>query len=97
MIFEDLPQLKVGTGWLALRVIEGPGVMLTGLGWAPVLKVQELETSQEYAFFFGARSLGKPMADLRARNGNTWVDAKFRVRKQKPDKTAPYELRPGLG
>ena len=53
MIFEDLPQLKVGTGWLALRVIEGPGVMLTGLGWAPVLKVQELETSQEYAIFPG--------------------------------------------
>ena len=86
------PSLKVGTGWIELKIISEPDVVLTFKGYAPILQVKKISNGLEYIFYISASSLGRSLEELRENNGGIFQGIEFRVRKKDAAKTAPYEI-----
>ena len=68
---EDLPALKVSTGWIELEIISEPDVVLGFRGYTPILRVRKSRTSVEYILYISAKSLAEPLEELRKKNGGT--------------------------
>ena len=62
---EDLPSLKVSTGWIELEIVSEPDVVLTFKGYAPILRVRKSRTGVEYILYISAKSLAEPLEELR--------------------------------
>ena len=90
---EQLPSLKLGTGWVRLLVEAEPEVVLTIKGYAPVIRVRALKTNLEYLLYISARSLAEPLERLRRGNGNKFTGLSFDLRKASLERMALYELR----
>lgn len=86
------PSLKVGTGWIELETIAEPDVILTIRGYAPVLRVRQLNPALDYLLYISAKSIAEPLEELRKDNGNLFVGVRFRIRKASMDRTSKYEL-----
>ena len=65
---EDLPSLKVSTGWIELEIVSDPNVVLTFKGYAPILRVRNTRTGLEYILYISAKSLAEPLEELRINN-----------------------------
>ena len=91
------PFLKVGTGWVELKIISEPDVALTTFGYAPFLRVKEVTTDSEYGFYISAKSLALPLEELRKDNDGTFEGIQFRVRKESIARGAPYEVDSNIG
>lgn len=89
---ERLPQLRVGTGWISIRVISEPDVVLTFRGYAPILAVKEERTGLEYTLYITAKSLAEPLEALRTDNGGNFTGLTFRIRKETDEPMSRYEL-----
>ncbi len=87
---DNLPRLHVGTGWTELTIESEVGVLKTARGYAPGVVVRRAETP--HLFLVGAASLAVPLEALREKRGGSLKGAVIRVRKTRPDQTAPYEV-----
>lgn len=92
MLKEVPPQLKVSTGWIELEIISEPDVLLTFKGYAPILRVRQLNNKLEYILYISAKSLGDPLERLREDNAGIFKGIQFRVRKKDSTPMAPYEI-----
>ena len=89
----ELPQLKLGPGWVSLLVTGEPIAKLTSRGYAPVLPVKVEQTSLDYILYITAKSLSEPLEKLRTQNNWNFTGLKFEIRKQGTEQTSPYEIR----
>jgi hypothetical protein len=92
MTRQELPSLKVSTGWISLSVTGPVDVIMTYRGLAPIIPVRVDKTGLEYVLYISASSLGKHLLPLREKNGGNFDGLKFKVRKSTAEKTAPYEV-----
>lgn len=89
---ENVPSLKVGTGWIELEIVSEPNVLLTIRGYAPILRVRNSRTGLEYMLYIAARSLAEPLETLRKNNGGIFEGIRFRIRKESMEQMAKYEI-----
>lgn len=89
---EDIPSLKVSTGWIDLEIVSEPDVVLTFKGYAPILRVKKIRTGVEFTLYISAKSLGVPLEDLRLNNEGKFSGIKLRIRKESMDPMAKYEI-----
>lgn len=89
---EDVPSLKVSTGWIELEIISEPDVVLSFKGYAPILRVRKIRTGVEFVLYISAKSLAVPLEELRENNGGGFMGIKFRIRKESMMQMAKYEI-----
>ena len=89
---EDLPSLKVSTGWIELEIISEPDVVLGFRGYTPILRVRKSRTSVEYILYISAKSLAEPLEELREKSGGIFTGIQLRIRKESMDRTSKYEI-----
>jgi hypothetical protein len=93
MSSQKLPQLKVGTGWVDIKVLSEPTVIATFKGYAPVLHVIVKRTKLEYLLYISAKSIAANLEPLRQINNNAFTGLEFSIRKANDDSFAPYEIK----
>jgi hypothetical protein len=86
------PRLKVREKWIDLEIQSDPFVVATARGYAPVIIVRRDNAPHAEHLMIGAASLAKELEGIRVKYG-TLKDRRISVRKQGPDKTAPYDVR----
>jgi hypothetical protein len=84
-------QLRVATGWVEIKVLGGPDVVLTSRGYAPVLVVQHVLTGLFYRLYIGAKTLAEPLEKMRQENGG-FVGLRLRIRKESMDPMSKYQV-----
>ena len=89
---EDVPSLKVSTGWIELEVISEPDVVLTFRGYAPILRVRKSKTHVEYLLYISAKSIAEPLEELRKNNAGVFKGIRLRIRKESMEQISKYEL-----
>ena len=90
---DNIPSLKVGTGWIDLEVISEPDVVLTFKGYAPILRVRKLSNDLEFVLYISAKSLGASLEKFRENNNGVFTGVQFSVRKKDTTPMAPYEIK----
>lgn len=90
---QKIPQLKVGTGWIDIKVLSEPTVIATFKGYAPVLHVMAKRTKLEYLLYISAKSIAAGLEPLRHNNNNAFTSLEFSIRKANDDSFAPYEIK----
>ena len=90
---DELDQLKIGEGWIQLRVHGEPYVVSTFRGYAPVLEVENLRSRTRHYLFMSAKSLMEGLEPLRSTNHGSFAGLEFRIRKESDDKFAKYEIK----
>ncbi len=85
-----LPNLKVGTEWIAVELLSEPQVIMTMRGYAPVVEVQV--PAGKHVLYISSKSISEGLEPLRQANGGRFSGLKLRVRKASEDKMAPYEV-----
>lgn len=85
-----LPNLKVGTEWIAIEVLSEPLVIMSLRGYAPVLEVQA--PAGKHILYISSKSISEGLEPKRQANGGRFSGLKLRVRKASEDKMAPYEV-----
>ena len=86
----ELPILRLGTGWVDINIQSEADVALTARGYAPVLRVQDAKTRLDYLMYIGARSLAEALEPLRQANGGRFTGLRVRVAKESTDQYARY-------
>ena len=89
---EDVPSLKVSTGWIELEIISEPEVVLTFRGYAPILRVRKFKTRVEYLLYISAKSIAEPLEELRKNNAGIFKGIRLRIRKESMEQISKYEL-----
>lgn len=89
---EDLPSLKVSTGWIELEIVSDPDVVLTFKGYAPILRVRNSRTGLEYILYISAKSLAEPLEELRKNNDGVFRGIHLRIRKESMEKISKYVI-----
>ena len=89
---ENVPPLKVGTGWIELEIVSEPDVILTFKGYAPILRVRKSRTGVEYILYIPAKSLAEPLEKLRQNNDGIFTGIRFRIRKESMEQMSKYEI-----
>ena len=89
---EDVPSLKVSTGWIELEIISEPEVVLTFRGYAPILRVRKSKTRVEYLLYISAKSIAEPLEELRKNNAGIFKGIRLRIRKESMEQISKYEL-----
>ena len=84
--------ISVTTEAVILKVVSEPTVFLTFRGYAPVVEVQlDSEPAGETNYLYiAAKSLSEPIEEMRKKNGGKFTGLHLRLRKEAPDKFAPY-------
>ena len=90
---EKLPVLRVGTGWIGVKVIDEIDVVLTVRGYAPVLGVEQINNKLRCLLYVSARSLAEPLERFRQENGGNFAGLCIEIRKTSSDKFSAYEVR----
>lgn len=92
MYFEvETPRLRVGSGWTTVTLDSEIGVVMTARGYAPAIMV--MRDRFRHLLLVGAKSLSEPLEKLRTEKGA--LDGLIiRVRKIRPEASAPYEVEP---
>ena len=92
MFENNTPFLKVSTEWIELEILSEPDVVITFYGYAPYLRVRKIKTGAEYRFYISAKSLAKPLEELRNNNNGVFKGIRFSVRKESMEQMAQYEI-----
>ncbi len=84
--------ISVTTDAVIVKIISEPTVFLTFRGYAPVVEVRlDGDSSGEtHYLYIAAKSLSEPVEELRKKNGGKFTGLHLRLRKESPDKFAPY-------
>ena len=85
-----LAQLRVGEGWISLRVHGEPYVVPTLRRYEPVLQVENLYSHTRHFLYMSAKSFMEGVEPLRASNGGHFDGLEFRIRKESDDRYARY-------
>lgn len=85
---ERYPNLKVGTDWVVVEVLSEPCVVMSIRGYAPVVDVQSPEGKQ--ILFISSKSISLGLDPLVQANGGKFQGLRLRLRKETPDRMAPY-------
>lgn len=91
---DELPPLKVSTGWIDLQVTGEPAIKRTFKGYAPVLPVRAEITGLDYILYISAKSMAEGLEPLREANGGAFKGIAFQIRKSSSQQFAPYEIEP---
>jgi len=75
-----------------IQVVSEAYVVITKLGYAPVVDVIERRTSTTKALFISASSLSVQLEALREENGGKFNGLEFWIRKASYEKTARYVI-----
>lgn len=86
---QDELRLKVGTGWVELKILSEVGVIFTRRGYTPAIRVMRGEAP--HLLLVGAVSLATPLETLRSLHGHL-TGLRIRTHKLRDDQTSPYEL-----
>ncbi len=89
---ELTPFLKVNTEWIELEILSEPDVVIAFERYTPYLLIRKIKTGAEYRFFISAKSLAKPLEELRDNNNGIFKGIRFSVRKKGMERTAEYEV-----
>ena len=89
---ENVPSLKVSTGWIELEIVSEPDVVLTIRGYAPIIRVRKVRTGVEYLLYISAKSIAQPLEVLRSNNFGRFKGIRFRIRKESMEAIAKYEI-----
>jgi hypothetical protein len=89
---QDLPPLRVATGWVTVLVTGPPDVRLTVRGYAPILPVKVEKTGLSYVLYISARSIAEPLEAYRKKNKMLFEGLRFQIRKSGVEALAPYEV-----
>ena len=92
MAVETLVTLKIGTGWIGVTVVSEAEVVLSFKGYAPVLKVEVIQSGLIKQLFIGSKSLATSLEGMRQKNGGRFIGLKFRLKKESDEKMSPYVL-----
>jgi len=87
----DTPRYVVTTRWTRLTIESDPFVVPTVRGYVPALLVKRQSTPYREHVLIGAKSLARPLEELRASRGSL-SGQRIRIRKESDQATAPYEL-----
>lgn len=87
-----LDQLRLGEGWVHIRVHGEPYVIATFRGYAPVLEVEDIHARTRHYIFMSAKSFMEGIEPLRAANGGGFGGLEFRIRKDSDDRFAKYVI-----
>lgn len=87
---DELPRLRIGSGWTEVSIESEVGVVKTARGYAPALHVRRGDVA--HLLLIGAASLAGPLEKIRAERAGLLLGACVRIRRVRPDQTAPYEV-----
>jgi hypothetical protein len=85
-----IPRLRIGSGWTEITIQSEVGVVKTARGYAPAVCV--LRGDVEHVLLVGAASLSGPLEEIRNERQGSLAGAHIRVRKIRPEQSAPYEV-----
>lgn len=86
------PRLTVGETWVDVQIQSDPFVVLTRRGYTPALLIRRRHATISEHLLIGAKSIADELEAIRNKRG-TLRGCHVTIRKQTPDRTAPYELR----
>ena len=87
---DTLQQLRVGEGWIHLRVHGEPYVIATHRRYEPVLQVENLRSRTMHFIYMSAKTFMEGIEPLRIANKGTFDGLQFRIRKESSDRFSPY-------
>ena len=87
---DKLPVLRVGTDPVRIQVESEADVIMTFRGYAPILNVTVLDTSEKHILYISARSLSQELEKRREKNDGKFSGLKLSVKKESEARTAQY-------
>jgi hypothetical protein len=90
---KEIPTLKIGTGWLELKIVGEPDVLVTFKGYAPVLPVRLIKNDLEYYLYISAKSISEKLEPMRQNNNGFFSGINIAVRKISEDKFSAYDMK----
>ncbi len=87
---DALQQLRVGEGWIHLRVHGEPYVIATHRRYEPVLQVENLRSRTMHFIYMSAKTFMEGLEPLRTENDGRFDGLQFRIRKESNDRFSPY-------
>ncbi|MFC1522129.1 hypothetical protein ACFL6Y_06945 [Elusimicrobiota bacterium] len=95
-IFDVAPcnPFRAGVDPVKVEVMSDPYLIVTRMGYAPMVTVKNIETSTEESLRIASQSITVALEGLRANNGGNLKGLKFEVSKETPDVKSKYILKP---
>lgn len=87
-----MDQLKIGTGWIDLKITSEPFVVMTFKGYIPAVHVKVLQNKLEKYLYIGAKSLAQGLEPLRKENENKFSELVIRIKKEDDSVMSPYRV-----
>ncbi len=87
---DQLTQLRIGEGWIQLRIHGEPFVKATFRGYTPVLEVENLHSQTRHFLYMSAKTFMEGIEPLRVGNSGRFDGLQFRIRKEADDRFARY-------
>ena len=87
---DNLQQLRIGEGWIRLKVHGEPYVIATNRRYEPVLQVENLHSKTMHYIYMSAKSFMEGFEPLRTANNGKFDGLEFRIRKESSDRFAPF-------
>lgn len=85
------PRLMIDHQWIELEILSDPFVVVTTRGYTPAMLVRRNRAAHREHVLIGAKSLATELNELRLRRG-TLRGSRISIKKQSPERTAPYVL-----
>ena len=85
-----LQQLRIGEGWIHLKVHGEPYVITTHRRYEPVLQVENLRSQTMHFIYMSAKTFMDGLEPLRIANHGKFDGLQFRIRKESGDRFAPF-------
>lgn len=85
-----LQQLRIGEGWIRLKIHGEPYVMPTRNGYAPVLEVENRHSATRHFIYMSAKTFMEGIEPLRDVNGGAFDGLEFKIRKESGDRFAKF-------
>tara|TARA_B100001250_G_scaffold414235_1_gene451444 strand:+ start:7353 stop:7649 length:297 start_codon:yes stop_codon:yes gene_type:complete len=89
---DEISQLRIGTDWTEMEIVNGPDVVLNFRGYTPVVLVKAQHQKRVKMLYISASSISKKLEELRIKNNGSFIGLKFRLCKESEDKMAKYIL-----
>ena len=87
---DTLKQLRIGEGWIQLRVHGEPYVIATRSRYEPLLQVENIRSQTMHYIFMSAKTFMEGLEPLRIANQGKFDALQFRIRKESNDRYSPY-------
>ena len=86
-----LDKVFIGTGWRELEIISEPFVVLVFKGYAPVVKVRDINFGQENILYISAKSIATKLEEFLGEQ-RLFNGLRFKIRRESEDKMSKYEI-----